>query len=313
MRLMKKSNLSKSDIQAIRAMPLAELMGQALRMKLKQRGDKFSLCSIFNAKSGLCSEDCGFCIQSSHYGNNTRSYPLKSVDEIVGAARIAERTGAHHFSIVTSGRGPTPKEVVAVADAVAEIRSHVRIKVCASLGIMNRRDLELLKDAGLSRYHHNIETSKEFFPNIVTTHSFADRINTISAAREAGIEVCAGGIFGLGESEDDRVSMAMTLKECEVDSVPLNILIPSAGTPLTHAGRPAVVEILKAIALFRLIIKGGSIRLAAGREAALHDFLGMAFMAGADGLMMGGYLTRKGRSPEDDLTFVRDMKEIWTA
>ena len=303
----------KSNIQAVRALSLAQLMDKALRIKLKHRGDKFSLCNIFNAKSGLCSEDCGFCIQSSHYKSNLKNYPLKPVDDIVRAARFAERTGAHQFSIVTSGRGPTPDEVAAVADAIAEIRRHVRIKLCASLGIMNRRDLEILKNAGLSRYHHNIETSKEFFPKIVTTHSFADRIDTISAARDAGLEVCAGGIFGLGESEDDRVSMAMTLKKYKVDSVPLNILIPRPGTPLMHAHLPAVIEILRAIALFRLILEKGAIRLAAGREAVLGDFLGMAFMAGADGLMIGGYLTRQGRPLEDDLGFVKNMKEIWTA
>ena len=310
---MNTSNPSKNNIQALRALSLTQLMDKALQMKLKRRGDKFSLCNIFNAKSGLCSEDCGFCIQSSHYGSNIKNYPLKPVDDIVGAARIAERIGAHHFSIVTSGRGPTPDEVAAVADAIAEIRRHVRIKVCASLGIMNRKDLKVLKNAGLSRYHHNIETSKEFFPKIVTTHSFADRIDTISAARDAGLEVCAGGIFGLGESEDDRVSMAMTLKEQKVDSVPLNILIPGPGTPLMHARLPAVIEILRAIALFRLILEKGAIRLAAGREAVLGDFLGMAFMDGADGLMIGGYLTRQGRPLEDDLGFVRNMKEIWTA
>lgn len=302
-----------SEIRDIQALPLAELMSEALKAKRIYRGAKFSLCSIINAKSGHCSEDCRFCVQSGRYKTDTPLYPLKSVQEIVTAAQEAKRIGSQRFSIVTSGRGMPANELAQVAETIKTIRAEVDIEVCASLGIQTREDFELLKQAGLSRYHHNIETSREFFPKVVTTHTFSDRIATIYAAMEAGLEVCAGGIFGLGETEDDRISMALTLKECSVVSVPINILIPLPGTPLADAPPLSISAILRAIALFRLIMKGGAIRLAAGRETILKEFLSAALLAGADGMMIGGYLTQKGRMPEEDHQLVKEIVEIWTA
>jgi len=187
------------------------------------------------------------------------------------------------------------------------------IKMCASLGILSYEALEKLKNAGLVRYHHNLETSLEFFDNIVSTHTFEDRIDTIRAAQEVGLEVCAGGIIGLGESEEDRISMALSLKECRVDSVPINILMPLPGTPLEDTVSLSMREILRAIALFRIILPDVPIRLAAGRETALKEFLGMAFMAGADGMMIGGYLTQRGRMPEDDQALAREVIDLWGA
>lgn len=302
-----------TDIQEVRSQPLAELMHQARQVKLAHRGKAFSLCSIINAKSGKCSEDCKFCVQSGHYKTDTPTYPLQEKEVILDAAREAKRIGAHRFSIVTSGRGMKTPEVAKIAELVAEIKSQVQINVCASLGILSYENLLLLKEAGLSRYHHNLETSKEFFPQVVSTHTFEDRIVTIQACRKAGLEVCAGGIFGLGETEDDRISMALTLRELEVDSVPLNILIPLPGTPLENQPPLSAEEILRSIALYRLIIHKVPIRLAAGRETVLKDFLGMALMAGADGMMIGGYLTQRGRPPEDDHRLINDIKRLWTA
>lgn len=299
------------DIHALQALPLTELMAQALQAKLKHRGTRFSFCSIINAKSGRCSEDCSFCVQSGQYRTESPVYPLKEKEEIVAAAHEAKRIGAQHFSIVTSGRGLPSKEIDRVAEVVAAIRKHVQIKVCASLGIQTRQHFDQLKAAGLSRYHHNIETSREYFPRVVTTHAFAERIKTIQAAQEAGLEVCAGGIIGLGETESDRISMAMTLRECQVDSVPLNFLVPLPGTPMEEAKPLNQIEILRAIALFRLIVPEVPLRLAAGRETALRDFLGMTLMAGADGMMIGGYLTQRGRPPEEDHRLVAEMKLIW--
>lgn len=300
------------DIAELQRLPLAELMQRALATKLNRRGTSFSFCSIINAKSGLCSEDCRFCAQSSHYRTETPVYSLLDRETILSAAREAKRIGASHFSLVTSGRGLTAKERPRVAELIAAIREEVNISVCASLGILDKNELLELKDAGLSRYHHNLECSAEYFPNICTTHSFLDRIDTIHAAHAAGLSVCSGGIFGLGESEEDRISMALSLLECGVDSVPINILIPLAGTPLAHLQPPGVPEILRTIALYRLILPQVTIRLAAGRESALGDFLSSAFMAGADGMMIGGYLTQKGRSPEADRAFAREIQEIWS-
>ena len=287
-------------------------MTEGLKTKLARRGNSFSLCSIMNARSGRCSEDCRFCTQSSHFRTDSPVYPLKTCQEIVADAWKAKENSASHFSIVTSGRGLLGNDLDTVIETIAAIRDEVDIKVCASLGIQQSADFRRLKKAGLARYHHNLESSREFFPKICTSHSFQDRLDTIRAASEAGLEICSGGIIGLGESEEDRISLAQTLKECNVDSAVLNILIPLAGTPLADLPPMAVKDILRAIALFRLILPDIPLRLAAGRETALADFLSSAFLAGADGMMIGGYLTRRGRSPEKDLAFVRDIKKIWT-
>ncbi len=292
--------------------PTRELMARALELKLARRHDSFSLCSIINAKSGACSENCRFCTQSAHYSTQTPVYPLLDSAEIVAAARQAKENGATRFSLVTSGRGASRQEVVALARRIAAIRSEVEIKVCGSFGILAREELAILKAAGMDRYHHNLESSREFFPTICTTHSFADRIATILAARSLGISVCSGGIIGLGESEADRISLAATLAQLEVDSVPLNFLIPLPRTPRADIKPLGMDEILRAIAHFRLQLPAVPLRLAAGRESALGDFLAAAFLAGADGMMIGGYLTQRGRTPKQDLDFVARMQALWT-
>jgi len=298
-------------IEEILALDLGELMSRALAEKLKHRGAAFSRCSIINAKSGHCSEDCRFCAQSGHYRTDAPVYPLKGGDEVLFAAEEAKRIGADRFSMVTSGRGMGRAEVDLVAEMVARIRKEVGIKVCVSLGILALPELTVLKDAGASRYHHNLESSREYFPRVCSTHTFDDRLATIKAAHEAGLEVCSGGIFGLGESEADRVSMALTLLDCRVESVPLNILIPLPGTPMAGTPPLSKFEILRAVAIYRLILPAVPIRFAGGREVFLEDFLSLAFMAGMDGLMIGGYLTQAGRPPEKDNLFREEMIGIW--
>lgn len=300
------------EIEDWRRLSLPELMRQALAIKLDRRGRQVSLCSIINAKSGKCSEDCRFCVQSAHYATEAPVYPLKDVREIVAAATEAKRIGASHFSLVTSGRGLPAGEIPQIAATIRAIRAEVGIKVCASLGILGEGEFAELKAAGLSRYHHNLESSREFFPQVCTTHTFDERLATIAAAKAVGLEVCAGGIFGLGESEADRISMAVSLKESGVDSVPLNVLIPLPGTPMVGTPPLTVAEILRAIALYRLILPAVPIRLAAGRETALRDFLAAAYLAGADGMMIGGYLTQNGRLPEEDHRFIREMVGLWS-
>ncbi len=304
---------SETEIPALRSLSCRTLMTAGLKTKLDRRGNSFSLCSIINAKSGRCGENCRFCAQSSHHRTNSPVYPLKNTEEIVADARKAKKNGANHFSIVTSGRGLHEKNLDRVIETVTAIRDKVGIKVCASLGILNTEDFKRLKKAGLARYHHNLESSREFFPKICSSHTFQDRLDTIKAARLAGLEICSGGIIGLGESEEDRVSLALTLKEYDIDSAVINILIPLAGTPMADHTPMAVNDILRTIALFRLILPDIPLRLAAGRETALADFLSSAFLAGADGMMIGGYLTRHGRSPEKDLAFIQDIKKIWTS
>lgn len=306
--------MQKNDpfLTGLREKSCRQLMALALQEKLCHRGAEFALCCIINAKSGQCSEDCRFCVQSAHYQTAAPIYPLKTTAEILAAAKEAKRIGAQHFSIVTSGRGLGRKEVGQVAAVLNIVRQEVDIALCASLGILGREEFGLLREAGLTRYHHNLESSEEFFPRVASTHTFAERVATIAAAKAEGLEVCAGGIFGLGESEDDRVSMLVTLKTLQVDSVPINILIPLVGTPLEHQPPLPVHDILRSIALSRLIMPEIPLRLAGGRETALQDFLSSAFMAGADGMMIGGYLTERGRAPEKDRLFVREMRDLWT-
>ena len=289
-----------------------DLMTQALQVKLQQRQDSFSLCAILNAKSGLCSENCSFCTQAKHFKTDTPIYPLMSVAEVVKAAKVAKSDGAHRFSLVTSGRGPSAKEVQQFAERISAIKDAVDIKVCGSFGLMGARDLAILQAAGMDRYHHNLEASAEYFPSICSSHSFYDRVATIRAAKEVGLGVCAGGIIGLGEQEVDRLSMANSLAALGVDSVPLNILIPLPGTDMAGHKPLTTLEILRAIAIYRLVLPTVCVRLAAGREQALAEFLSLAFMAGADGMMIGGYLTQQGRTPDQDLAFRANIQELWT-
>jgi len=230
---------------------------------------------------------------------------------MVDAARSAKAMGACKFGIVTSGNALTREDLRTIAEAVQKIKDDIGIYVCASLGELDEQDLTLLKRSGLSRYHHNIETSTNHFKKIVTTHSFRDRVNTIKAAKNAGLQVCSGGIIGIGETWDDRIDMALTLKELDVDSVPINVLVPVKGTALQGMKAISSSDVIRTIALFRIIMKDKVVKVAAGRETILKDFQAMAFMAGANGMLIGGYLTTAGRPPEDDRIFVEEIKRAW--
>ena len=290
---------------------LEKLMQMAQRLKLEHRDLKMGLCTISNARSGACSEDCAFCAQSGAAGTNAPVYPLKTKEILLKEAETAMKSGAARFSLVTSGRGPSDRLVEQVAERLYEIRRKVGIKVCCSLGIMSRGKIKTLKDAGLSRYHHNLETSGEFFPSICTTHTFSERVATIRAARECGIEVCAGGIIGLGEGEADRYSMARTLSDLKVDSVPINILVPVKGTRLEGLPAIKIMDILRTIAMFRIMLPASALRIAGGRETALGQVQSLAFMAGADAMLIGGYLTTRGRPPEMDLALAEEIGQLW--
>ncbi|HQP91183.1 MAG TPA: biotin synthase BioB, partial [Candidatus Omnitrophota bacterium] len=209
------------------------------------------------------------------------------------------------------GNRLTDKEIGIVADAVREIKRDVGMIVCASLGELSEKDLKYLKQAGLSPYHHNIETSRRFFPKIVTSHTFDDRIRTIKAAKNAGLEVCSGGIIGLGETMKDRIDMAVCLKDLNVDSVPVNILVAIKGTFLEGQDPVSCQEAIRTLAIFRIILKDKTIKVAAGRETILKDFQGLAFMAGANGMLIGGYLTIKGRTAQEDNTLIREIADLW--
>jgi len=305
--------MDKKDVKKLLGLPLAELIFRANKIRQQFAKGKIELCNILNAKSGSCSEDCKFCAQSARHKTKTAVYPLKSKAEILAAARRAKEMGAQRFDIVTSGDKLSREELLKIIDAIGEITAKVKIKMCASLGSMNDEEFSLLKSAGLSRYHHNIESSPRFFPEIVSTHTFADRLNTIKAAKRAGLEVCSGGIIGMGETMDDRIEMAFILKELDVDSIPLNLLVPIAGTPLAERVSLPVEEAIRSIAIFRIILKDKIIKIAAGRETILKDFQALGFMAGANGMLIGGYLTIKGKSVDEDRSLVSEVERLWQA
>ena len=293
-------------------MPLAELVARANAVRRARCGAAVHTCTIMSAKSGRCAEDCKFCAQAARHATGVETYALKSVPEILSAARRAHAIGSAHFGIVTSGNRLTAAEIARVAAAIAAITRTLPITVCASLGALAAADLRRLKQAGLTRYHHNIETSRAFYPRIVSTHSFDDRIATIRAARRAGLEVCSGGIIGLGESWDDRIAMAGTLRDLKVDAVPINVLVPIKHTPLATVPPLPCADVIRTIAIFRLLLPGTVIKLAAGRETILKDFQAMAFMAGANGMIVGGYLTVQGRSVAEDQRFISELQQLLT-
>lgn len=274
-------------------------------------GGKLDLCCIMNAKSGSCSQDCKFCAQSGRHRTGIETYPLKSKQEIFKQAQYARDIGAERFGIVTSGDTISGDEFNVITEAVSEITGKIGIKACASLGSMDEDRLSLLKKAGLSRYHHNIETSPRYFSKIVSTHSFQDRVKTIKAAKSVGLEVCSGGIIGMGEDLSERLEMAFLLKEMDVDSIPINILVPIKGTPLEAQEAISCEEAIRTIALFRIILEDKVIKIAAGRETVFKDFQAMAFMAGANGMLIGGYLTIKGRSVEEDRLLEKEIRKLW--
>ncbi|MBU1134368.1 MAG: biotin synthase BioB, partial [Candidatus Omnitrophica bacterium] len=242
---------------------------------------------------------------------NIARYPLKGKEEIVRAAKAAKKNGAEYFGIVTSGGRLSKKELKEIVFAVAEITKKVDINICASLGALGREELAALKQAGLSRYHHNIETSARFYAEVVSTHKFKERLNTIKAASAAGLEVCSGGIIGMGETWQDRIDMALLLKELGVSSIPINFLVPIKGTPFESLKPLSVNDAIRTIAIFRIILKDKIVKIAAGREAVLGDFQGLGFMAGANGMLIGGYLTIKGRKIQSDHRLIKEIETLW--
>jgi len=286
---------------------LIGLFAVATRVREHFRKDVVDICSIVNAKSGACSEDCKYCAQSSHHSTGAPVYPLISVDQMGKAAESAKKNGARRFCIVTSGRGiDTDEDLENIAKGIGRVRD-AGLSPCATLGTLSREQLAFLKQAGLNRYHHNIETSREHFPRVCTSHSYDERIDQLQVGRSLGLSICSGGILGMGETMEDRIKMAITLREVDVDSVPLNFLMPIRGTPLENIAAIKPLEALHAIALFRLLLPTKEIRICAGRGSTLGSLHSMIFMAGADGFLIGNYLTTIGLNPSDDIKMLHDL------
>ena len=305
-------NINRENISSLLALPLGKLISLANKIRQECAGPALELCSIMNAKSGRCGEDCKFCAQSGRHNTGINTYPLKSKEEMLEMAKRAREIGAERFDIVTSGDRLSFGELRIIADAIYEIKIKIGIKMCASLGEIDEKGFLLLKNAGLTRYHHNLESSPRYFPQIVTTHTFMQRVNTVKAAKLAGLEVCSGGIIGMGETLEDRIDLAFWLRELAVDSVPINILVPVKGTPLGEKVPLSSEEALRTIALFRIILKDKIIKIAAGRESVFADAQASAFMAGANGMLIGGYLTIKGQALEKDRQLIKEIENLWS-
>lgn len=286
--------------------PLADLCRQADRIRRHFCGNRFDLCTIINGKSGRCSENCKFCAQSAHNPTDADTYPLLSVEEILTDAKKQAAQGVLRYSIVTAGRALSATEINSMCDAIQKIRQETTLSVCVSFGLLTETQFRRLKAAGVSRVHNNLETSERHFPNICTTHTFADKIAAIQAAQRAGLTVCSGGIMGLGETLKDRIDMALSLRELGITSVPVNVLNPIPGTPFEAYPILSEEEILRILALYRFLLPAASIRMAGGR--GLLPYSGKkCFLAGANAAITGDMLTTAGITVKTDLQMLTEL------
>lgn len=287
------------------------LLAAAHRIRVHYCGQSVHCCSILNARSGSCSEDCAYCAQSVYHSTGVAVYPLLDAETILARARQAEKNGVSHFSLVTSGRGVDESKETADFDEIIRIfhmlGEQTRLRFCASLGSISTEQALSLKQAGVERYHHNVETSSSYYPAICKTHCYSDRIAAIRAARQGGLSVCSGGIIGMGETLEQRLEMAFELRDLEIDCVPVNILNPVSGTRMERQLPLAPLEILRTLAIFRFILPTAIIRTAGGREKNLRDLQSLALMAGVNGMLTGGYLTTGGRDSHMDRRMIEDL------
>jgi biotin synthase len=280
--------------------------------------DKFSpgimCCSILNAKSGVCPQNCRFCAQSAHHNTDVAEYPLVSTEEVVEAASKVYETGVRSFGYVTSGYGylEVTEEFEKVLEALDALHENFPdMKICVSIGILSRETAKILSEHHVGRYNMNLQTNPEKYSELIAdTHTIEDKIQTIKWLQEFGVEICCGGIIGLGESWDDRVKMALAVRELDVEGIPVNVLLPIPGTPLENIKAITPAEVAKTFALFRLINPTKMIKFAAGRETRMKDFQGLLMLSGVNSLMTGGYLTTRGRSVNEDRVFMDELREF---
>mgnify|MGYP005641333055 CR=1 FL=1 len=272
------------------------------------KGDDVKICSIVNAKAGKCEEDCGFCAQSSQFKTDSPEYGLMDVDKIVAAAKEAEAFGSNEFSIVTSGTALNRREELdQVIAAIKRIKEETNLETCCSLGLMNLEDLRELKEAGLDRCHHNLETAASHFGEIVTTHNYEDEVRAVQNAKDAGLKVCVGGIFGMGETFAQRVELAIDIRDLKTQSFPINFLKPLEGTALETMKLMELYEALRTIAMLRLVLPTIDLFVCGGREEVFTDNQEQIFSAGANGILGGNYLTTKGQDPKRDIEMIERL------
>ena len=289
--------LSKQELLDLYNMDLDVLLNESK----KYLKDEVEFCSIINARSGKCSQNCRYCAQSSHYNTDIESFPLIDVETVVKAAHDSVNNGANRVAIVTSGKTPDESDFDTMLDMIKALNKE-GIKSCASIGILNDEQAKKLAEAGLVRFHHNINTCKSYHPQICTTHTYEDRLNTTKLVKKYGMELCSGVILGMGESVEQRVEMAMELAEINPESIPVNILTPIKNTPFENYGDKIDEEnVLRTLAIFKIACPNASIRIAGGKKARLsEETIEKAFRYCVDSTIVGNYLTTTGFSPEDD-------------
>jgi len=310
-RVLDGEDLDRTDAIALLAQPVDELAAAADTVRARLGDSTVDACSIVNAKAGNCAEDCGFCAQSAHFDTGIDTHDLLDPAEILAAAKRAERDGAQRFGIVVAEKGVSkekrPEEWAEVLRAVRLVRDETDIEIDASLGLLTQEEADILASEGLNHYNHNIETSPRYFDEIVSTHDFEDRLKTLRRAKKAGMDLCAGVILGMGETPADRVDAALELRSVGVSSLPVNILNPIEGTPLGDRDSAAISkpDLIKTIAVYRLLHPTARVRLTGGREVNLaEDEQHWPFEAGADGLLTGDYLTTGGQSAATDIDVI---------
>src|SRR4051795_3484845 len=279
---------------------IGKLVERAWQVRQENFGDSTDLCSLVNAKSGGCAEDCGFCAQSRYAESDTPLHAMMDPEQILEHAKAAEAAGAHRFCMVTQGQGLSKRDFKKILEGARLVAEQTNLKRCASIGHMSVERATQLREAGIQRVHHNVESSRSYYPEVATTVTYEGRIRTIQAVKEAGLETCVGGILNLGETAEQRVEMAFELSEIDPDSVPINLLNPRPGTKFGDRDYMDPWEAVKWIAIFRLILPRALFRLCGGRVENLGDLQPLAVKAGLNGVMMGNFLTTLGSTPEED-------------
>jgi biotin synthase len=286
---------------------IEELVEQAWSVRLERFSDSTDMCSLVNAKSGGCAEDCGFCAQSRHAEADTPMHAMMEPEQILEHARAAQAAGAHRFCMVTQGQGLSKRDFEKVLEGARLVAEQTNLKRCVSIGHISAGRAKALKEVGIQRVHHNVETAESYYPEVSTTVRYEGRLRTIEAVREAGLETCVGGILNLGETREQRVEMAFQLAEISPTSVPINLLNPRPGTKFGDRELMDTWEAVKWVAIFRLIMPDALFRLCGGRVENLGEFQAMAVKAGLNGVMMGNFLTTLGNTPEEDRAMFEEL------
>jgi biotin synthase len=283
---------------------LLAVLHAAFAIRRRYFGRGVSIHVIRNAKSGLCSENCSFCSQSAVSESEIPKYPMQSVEQILEGAREAHKLTAVRYCIVTSGRTPSEKDIATICEAARLIKREVPIQICTSLGLLSEGQAKRLKGAGVDRYNHNLESSARFYSSFCTTHDFSDRIATAKTAKAAGLELCSGGLIGMGESLQDRVDLVFALRDLDADSIPVNFLDPRPGTPLEGLPRLTPADCLRTLAMFRFVNPDKEIRIAGGREACIGSMQVLSLYA-ANSMFTVGYLTTSGQGYQADMDMIK--------